>query len=163
MRVPLKLVVAASTLLGMAAGLGAFTFVYARGSSYLTNDPKACANCHIMTEQYEGWMKGSHHAVATCNDCHTPHNFVGKYMTKARNGFWHSYYFTTQTFHEPIRIGASSLAITESTCRDCHRDMVEAIASHPGRGGEASCVRCHPSVGHREFGAVGSVAGGAGH
>jgi hypothetical protein len=38
-------------------------------------------------------------------------------MTKARNGFWHSYYFTTQTFHEPIRIGAAVSAITESTCR----------------------------------------------
>jgi cytochrome c nitrite reductase small subunit len=162
MRVPLKLVIAASTLLGMAGGLGAFTFVYAKGSSYMTNDPKACANCHIMTEQYEGWIKGSHHAVAVCNDCHAPHDFVGKYMTKARNGFWHSYYFTTQTFHEPIRIGARNLAITESACRDCHRDMVEAIATHPGPGGEASCVRCHPSVGHREFGAVGSVKGGAG-
>ena len=131
MRVPLKLIIAASALFGAAAGLGAFTFVYAKGNSYLTNDPAACANCHVMTGQYEGWMKGSHRAVATCNDCHTPPNFIGKYMTKARNGFWHSYYFTTQTFHEPIRIGASSLAITESTCRDCHRDMVEAIASHP--------------------------------
>jgi cytochrome c nitrite reductase small subunit len=34
--------------LGLAAGLGAFTFVYARGYSYLSNDPSACANCHIM-------------------------------------------------------------------------------------------------------------------
>ena len=41
--------------------------------------------------------------------------------------------------------------------------MVEAIATHPGPGGEASCVRCHPSVGHREFGGVGSSAGASGH
>ena len=146
MQVPLKLVIAASTLLGMAGGLGAFTFVYAKGSSYMTNDPKACANCHIMTEQYEGWIKGSHHAVATCNDCHAPHDFVGKYMTKARNGFWHSYYFTTQTFHEPIRIGARNLAVTESACRDCHRDMVEAIATR-SRARRRSVVRQMPSFG----------------
>ena len=152
----MKLVVAAAALVGVAAGLSGYTFVYARGASYLTNDPAACANCHVMTEQYDGWMKGSHRAVATCNDCHTPHNVIGKYMTKARNGFWHSFYFTTQTFHEPIRIGPSSLAITESTCRHCHKDMVEAIATHAGPGGEASCVRCHPSVGHRELGSIGS-------
>ena len=41
--------------------------------------------------------RASHHAVATCNDCHTPHNLVGKYVVKARNGFWHSFYFTTGT------------------------------------------------------------------
>ena len=34
----------AAVLLGMAGGLGLFTFGYARGYSYLTNDPGACAN-----------------------------------------------------------------------------------------------------------------------
>ncbi|HEX6063808.1 MAG TPA: NapC/NirT family cytochrome c, partial [Longimicrobiales bacterium] len=60
-------------LLGMAIGIGAFTFVYARGSSYMTNDPAACANCHIMSEHYAAWTKSSHRAVAVCNDCHAPH------------------------------------------------------------------------------------------
>jgi hypothetical protein len=27
-----------------------YTFVYAKGYSYLTNDPGACANCHIMAD-----------------------------------------------------------------------------------------------------------------
>ncbi|MDI7269716.1 MAG: cytochrome c nitrite reductase small subunit, partial [Myxococcota bacterium] len=48
---------------GAAGGLGFFTFVYAKGFSYLTDDPKACANCHVMTEQYDGWAKGSHRSV----------------------------------------------------------------------------------------------------
>ena len=38
------LVVGAS--LGVIAGIGGYTFVYAKGASYLTNDPAACANCH---------------------------------------------------------------------------------------------------------------------
>lgn len=154
----MKLAIAAAVLIGAAAGLGGFTFVYARGESYLTNNPAACANCHVMQEQYDGWLKGSHRSVATCNDCHTPHDIVGKYATKARNGFWHSFYFTTQSFHEPIRAGATSLAITEAACRDCHRDMVDAIGSHPGSEGEASCIRCHAGVGHQELGATGSTA-----
>src|SRR5688572_30492436 len=70
--------IAAAVAVGLALGLGAFTFVYARGASYLTNDPEACGNCHIMREHLGAWVKSSHHAVATCNDCHTPHDFIGK-------------------------------------------------------------------------------------
>jgi cytochrome c nitrite reductase small subunit len=149
----------ASSLVGVAAGVGGYTFVYARGYSYLSNDPRACANCHVMNEQYDGWTKGSHRSVASCNDCHTPPDLVGKYLTKARNGFWHSYYFTTQTFHEPIRIGETNLAVTESACRNCHRDMVAAIAGHASgpRAEAISCIRCHKSVGHLEFGGTGSA------
>jgi nitrate/TMAO reductase-like tetraheme cytochrome c subunit len=47
---------------GLALGVGAYTFVYARGASYLTNDPAAGADCHVMREQYDGWIAGSHRA-----------------------------------------------------------------------------------------------------
>ncbi|HYP29673.1 MAG TPA: NapC/NirT family cytochrome c [Blastocatellia bacterium] len=57
---------------GLAAGVGGYTFIYAKGYSYLTNDPAACANCHIMQDHYDGWIKSSHRSVAACNDCHTP-------------------------------------------------------------------------------------------
>src|SRR5262244_970760 len=60
--------------IGMAVGLGVYTFGYAKGASYLMNNPASCANCHIMKEQYDGWLMSSHRAVATCNDCHTPAN-----------------------------------------------------------------------------------------
>ena len=84
--------------IGMVVGIGVYTFLYAKGASYLTNNPAACANCHIMQEHYDGWLKSSHRAVATCNDCHTPANFIRKYVTKASNGFWHSFAFTTGRF-----------------------------------------------------------------
>ena len=133
---------------GGAIGIVGYTFVYAKGYSYLSNDPAACANCHIMNEQYDGWTRSSHHAVATCNDCHTPPDFIGKYTTKASNGFWHSFYFTTGTFPEPIRIRERNAMVTEKACRKCHSDMVDAIeGSHIGDP-EISCVRCHRSVGH---------------
>jgi Cytochrome c552 len=53
---------------GLALGIGAYMFVYARGASYLTNDPAACANCHVMREQLDGWTVGSHRAVAAARD-----------------------------------------------------------------------------------------------
>ena len=135
---------------GLALGIGIYTFVYAKGYSYMSNNPATCANCHIMQEQYDGWQKSSHHTVATCNDCHTPHDFFGKYYVKASNGFWHSYYFTLGGFHEPIQIKGSNLRVTEQSCRECHRDMVESITvSHRKEEIDAvSCISCHRNVGH---------------
>jgi len=141
-------VIAVGVAVGVVAGLGGYTFVYARGYSYLTNDPAACANCHVMQDYYSGWVKSSHRSVATCNDCHTPHDLAGKYATKASNGFWHSFYFTTNTFHEPIQIGRRNRAIAEASCRRCHDDVVTAMDGPHGTGERSSCIRCHGPVGH---------------
>ena len=133
---------------GAAAGVGGFTFVYAKGGSYFTKDPAACVNCHVMRDQYDGWIKSSHRLVAACNDCHTPPGLVGKYTTKALNGFWHSYAFTTGRFHEPIQITPRNRGVTERACRHCHEDIVQAVDG-PHRPGESlSCLTCHRSVGH---------------
>src|SRR5262245_37610632 len=122
-----------ATAIGLAAGVGGYTFVYARGASYLTNNPAACANCHVMQDYYTGWLASSHRAVATCNDCHTPHGLVPKYLTKASNGFWHSFAFTSGRFPEPLRIKPRNRAIAESSCRGCHGDVVEAMDGAPGQ------------------------------
>jgi len=135
-----------SLAVGGAVGLGAYTFIYAKGASYLTNNPAACANCHIMNEQYDGWTKSSHRAVAGCNDCHTPHSLIPKYLTKAQNGFWHSFRFTTGRFHEPIQINSRNRRITEGACRSCHLEIVQAIEG--SKQGTISCISCHATVGH---------------
>lgn len=135
--------------LGAAGGIGAYTFIYARGASYMTNDPAACANCHVMQAHYDGWIKSSHRAVAVCNDCHTPPGVVPKYLTKASNGFWHSFAFTTGRFPDPLRIKPHNHEVTEQACRTCHSDTVVAMDGPSGHGQTPlSCVRCHASVGH---------------
>ncbi len=134
---------------GICLGGGSYTFFYAQGISYMSNDPKACVNCHIMREQYDGWLKGSHHNVATCNDCHTPQDFFGKYWTKAENGFHHSKGFTLQNFHEPIQIRPKNSVVLENNCIRCHGDLASEIAAHPApAGGRLDCVKCHDRVGH---------------
>ena len=72
--------------LGVFVGTGVVTFQHAEGLSYLSTDPRACVNCHIMRSQYDSWQKASHHNWARCVDCHLPHDFVPKYIAKARNG-----------------------------------------------------------------------------
>ncbi|MBM4068255.1 MAG: cytochrome c nitrite reductase small subunit [Planctomycetes bacterium] len=133
-------------LAGVALGLGCFTFRYAQGWSYFSNDPTACVNCHVMREHYDGWQKASHHAHASCNDCHMPHAFIPKYLVKAENGFWHSKGFTLQDFAEPIRIRPRNLRVLNDACIDCHRDLVSEVADHGGE--KLNCVHCHASVGH---------------
>lgn len=145
------LALVACVMVGIAGGLGVFTFSYANGASYLSNDPVACVNCHVMREQYEGWQHASHHSVATCNDCHTPHDLVGKYATKLENGFWHSKGFTLMDFHEPIELRPQSKAILLNNCLHCHEEFVDAIISHapPASAGEQfDCITCHRDVGH---------------
>jgi cytochrome c nitrite reductase small subunit len=144
-----RLVAALFVLAGAATGVGAFTFKYAEGLSYLSDDPAACKNCHIMNDQYDSWVKGSHHKAATCADCHLPHDFIGKYTAKARNGWNHSKAFTLQNFPEPIRITRHNLDSLQHNCIECHREMVGAIAGHEDVGKNlARCTDCHRSVGH---------------
>lgn len=134
--------------LGLLGGVGSFTFYYAKGFSYMTNDPSACANCHVMQGHLDAWAKSSHHDVAVCNDCHAPHDIIGKYMTKASNGYHHSLAFTTGKFHEPIQITDKNREITEAACRYCHSDIVSMMDAKAKQAGVVSCLHCHSDVGH---------------
>jgi cytochrome c nitrite reductase small subunit len=134
---------------GIPVGLGVFTFGYGQGYAYLGNDPKGCANCHVMQDNYDSWLKSSHHSVAVCNDCHAPHDSLfGKYLTKADNGFFHSLAFTTGDFQDPIQIKERNSRITQSTCIDCHKDLVNHLLPTEKGGDMMKCVHCHMEVGH---------------
>jgi cytochrome c nitrite reductase small subunit len=136
-------------ILGSVLGLGLFTFYYARGGSYFSSDPQACVNCHIMRDEYDSWQKASHHANAKCIDCHLPHDFVGKYIAKAENGYHHSVAFTLQNYPDPIRIKKKNSDILQVTCMNCHQGLVNDLVNHGAfADGSNKCVRCHMSVGH---------------
>ncbi|MBI3979811.1 MAG: cytochrome c nitrite reductase small subunit [Chloroflexi bacterium] len=141
-------------VLGILIGLSAYTFVYARGYSYLLDDPRACVNCHVMRENYQSWTISSHRSV-TCNGCHTPHELVEKYLVKAENGVAHSFAFT---FEDPqvIRIRPRSLQVVERNCRGCHEQTLAGTFLAVDDESER-CVRCHPATGH----ALGAFAAGS--
>jgi cytochrome c nitrite reductase small subunit len=103
-----------------------------------------------MRDHFDGWLKASHHAVATCNDCHVPHDsFFAKYFSKAENGFWHSKGFTLMDFHEPIHIRPHNRRTLELNCIGCHQDLVREITGHYTSDADTvHCVSCHSQVGH---------------
>lgn len=146
-----KASVIVGSLIGILAGAGFFTFNYAEGFSYISNDPKVCINCHIMNQQHDSWQKASHHAVARCVDCHLPHDLIPKYIAKGSNGYHHSKGFTLQDFHEPIMIKKRNSEILQENCLRCHEDMVENLVMGATYQKDAvKCVHCHQSVGHGE-------------
>jgi cytochrome c nitrite reductase small subunit len=135
--------------LGALAGLGGFTFNYGEGLSYFSTDPRACANCHIMNDQYNSWTKAPHHGAAVCVDCHLPHEFIPKYIAKADNGYRHSKGFTFMDFHEPIMIKPGNARILQDNCLRCHGDFVHDIVQGSTTAEDAvQCVHCHRGVGH---------------
>ena len=122
-----RLVLATVMALGGLAGLGMFTFGYGDGASYLRDDPTACANCHVMRSHLDSWVASSHHAVATCNDCHLSHNPIGKWLTKADNGFFHSLAFTTGNYHGTNRISPLYMTIIIYLYPTRHRRQIKKI------------------------------------
>ena len=136
--------------LGALSGLGLFTFDYAEGTSYFSTNPAACANCHIMNDQYDSWQKAGHHQAATCVDCHLPHDFIPKYLAKADHGYRHSKAFTLQNFHEPIQITARDKVIVQENCVRCHSDFVHELVegSRLPSGEAVQCAHCHRGAGH---------------
>lgn len=141
--------------IGVAAGIGGYTFRYAEGLSYFKKDPKACVNCHIMRPQYDAWQKSSHHQVAVCIDCHLPESFIPKYLAKAENGWRHGEKFTTQNFVEPIVVQAKGRAILQENCMRCHGELAHQIAPGATAEEQLPCIHCHWGVGHGEKAGLG--------
>lgn len=147
-------------LLFVFFALGFYTFYNAKGISYLSNDSKACNNCHIMNEVYNDYMKSSHSKKvageprASCGDCHLPHDFVDKWVAKAQSGIGHAYAFTFKLNDLPTNLSANekSKKMVQENCMRCHGEMASNTinaTSNPHANNALSCVSCHAGVGHK--------------
>jgi len=141
-------------LLGCAS-LGAFTgmlLYVARISealSYLSDDPKACINCHIMIPEYASWQHSSHHRVATCNDCHVPHDSaLRKSLFKAKDGMRHSWLFTLRRERQVMQAIPESRRVIQDNCVRCHLRTVGDVGLDVHSDNERWCVDCHREVPH---------------
>jgi cytochrome c nitrite reductase small subunit len=134
--------------IGILVGIASYTFFYAKGYSYMLDDPEVCKNCHVMNDQCYSWIKSSHRSVANCNDCHTPKDFSGKWLIKGLNGWNHSSAFTTGNFHLPIQINIRNRTITKENCRYCHSVLTTHLTFYETENTKLQCTYCHQSVGH---------------
>lgn len=137
-----------AALLGLILSMGSTTFIHGRGYSYLSDDPKACVNCHIMQDQYDSWQRSSHREYTTCNSCHSPENLILKYLVKAENGLNHAYKFTTKTYNDPIKIREHNFNIAMTACLNCHGQIFEESWHREQITNNMNCTHCHKEVGH---------------
>lgn len=145
-------------------GLGFYTLHISKATSYMSDDPQACINCHVMTPHYMTWNTSSHREVAHCNDCHVPHeNFVKKYAFKAQDGLYHSYVFTTRTEPQVIRAKEASSKVIHNNCIRCHQDQVTDaklagfVENHHQDRTDRFCWECHKDVPHGRVSSLAAV------
>lgn len=146
MRSRVLLGVLAALSAGAILGLGGFTLIYGKGYSYLLDDPKACINCHIMRDNFNTWTVSTHRNV-TCNECHVPKAFPARYLSKASNGWFHSYAFTFEDV-QVIRIKPHNERVLAANCASCHAPMVVNLKTHGMPALGKPCFECHKGVGH---------------
>ncbi|NJM94564.1 MAG: cytochrome c nitrite reductase small subunit [Cytophagales bacterium] len=137
---------------GVFAGLGCYIVYTSKAHSYLSDEPTTCVNCHIMAPQFATWQHSSHHLVATCNDCHVPHdNVLNKYYFKAKDGLRHATIFTLRAEPQVIRMHAPGQRVVQQNCIRCHESLVEALATGAAPGHvptDRQCWSCHREVPH---------------
>lgn len=132
----------------LTAGVGMYVTDF---TAYLGNNPETCNNCHVMDAAYEGWFHGGHAKWAVCNDCHTPHAIIPKYIVKSQSGFRHVTAFSTGNIPVAIRAHESSREVVQENCIRCHEETVSAILDSP-MDSDRYCFDCHRSVAHGERG-----------
>lgn len=141
---------------GIIVGLGGYTVYMSRAHSYLSDDPAACVNCHIMAPYYQSWNHSSHAQWATCNDCHVPQdNVFNKYVFKAKDGLYHAAVFTVNGEPDVIRPREESYEVIMNNCIRCHTQlntefvktgMIDYCDVKEGKG--KACWDCHTQIPH---------------
>ncbi|HOJ17951.1 MAG: cytochrome c nitrite reductase small subunit [Ignavibacteriales bacterium] len=150
--------------LGVFVGVGLMIIRISNAASYLSNDPDACINCHVMTTQYATWQRSSHARVATCADCHVPQdNFLRKYLFKAADGGRHTTMFTFRLEPQVIKIKSPGQSVVQENCIRCHNELINTssivgVTGSMARHGEGKfCWDCHREVPHGRVRSLSSV------
>jgi len=150
---------------GLLFGLLAYIFYISNAVSYMSDDPRACINCHVMNPQYASWTHSAHREYATCNDCHVPqNNILNKYFFKAKDGLRHATMFTLRLEPQVIRIKEEGSDVVQTNCIRCHNDLITdnqmliktSVFDHFRTDGR-KCWECHREVPHGRFNSLSST------
>lgn len=147
-------------LAGIIVGVGLLFLYLLRAHTYVTDEPAACVNCHVMSPYYATWKHSSHGRDVTCNDCHVPHeNFLKKWLFKGTDGVKHVAAFVTGSEEEVIHPQTASSQVIMNNCIRCHEQLntefvktgrMDFKSTLEGEG--HACWDCHRDVPHGENG-----------
>lgn len=147
--VPHQLRMACFAAIGVVAGSGLYVARISNATSYLSDEPEACINCHIMKPYYASWQHSSHARVATCNDCHVPHESTfAKYAYKAKDGMRHSTIFTLRMEPQVLRATTEAQHVIQNNCMRCHGNLLSEVNGFKGHQPDRQCIECHRETPH---------------
>ena len=156
----LPVIVVSGILVGLFLYLGRIS----RVTSYLSDDPSTCMNCHIMAPQYATWSHSAHRELTNCNDCHVPHNNVfNKYYFKAKDGIRHATMFTLRREPQVIFIKEEGKKVVQENCIRCHWDLLtdekimNRTTAYQHQRSERPCWECHRETPHGRVNSLSSV------
>ncbi len=158
-----------NVLIAVIVGLAAYLVHVSKATSYLSDDPKTCVNCHIMAPQYATYAHSSHREWANCNDCHVPHKWTDKIVRKVQASkeifaFLMGNISTEEKFyarrkHLAIREWQRMKENDSQECRNCHNfDFMDFSEQGPRSvkqhstalaNGDKTCVDCHKGIAHQ--------------
>lgn len=155
---------AVAVLLGVFFGLAAYAVYISKAPSYLSDYPETCINCHVMNPQFYDWAHSSHRNVATCNDCHVPHdNIFKKYLFKAKDGLRHATIFTLRTEPQVIYILDEGKRAVQANCIRCHDRVTgmeylgSVLPGYHNHLQERHCLDCHRETPHSRVNGLSST------
>lgn len=150
--------------LGILTGLFFFVMHIGRATSYLSDKPEACVNCHVMAPQFATWERSNHGRFTVCNDCHVPQdNILKKYYFKATDGMRHSFMFTFRLEPQVIQIKQAGKDAVQQNCIRCHSEMIHPISVRAisnqkiQEDGDGYCWDCHRDVPHGRVNSLSST------
>ena len=150
--------------LGIFVGLGFYVLYLSKAASYLSDNPETCVNCHVMAPQFATYQHSSHREVATCNDCHVPHNNIfNKYFFKAKDGLRHASMFALRMEPEVIFILEEGKKVVHNNCIRCHSQtltdpkLASQVPMHAHNTQDRVCWECHREVPHGRVNSLSSV------
>jgi cytochrome c nitrite reductase small subunit len=148
-------------LAGIFAGIFSYAFFVSRATSYLSDNPKTCVNCHVMTPQYATWNHSSHREITNCNDCHVPHNnIISHYAFKAKDGLRHATIFTLHLEPQVIHIKDAGIKVVQTNCIRCHIPLFgqqKQLAGQFKHTEDRLCWECHRETPHGRVNSLSSV------
>lgn len=144
-----RLRIPALLLIGVIFGLTGLLVHISRATSYLSDSPQTCMNCHVMTDAYLSWSHSSHGQWTTCNDCHVPHTSIPReYAFKAHDGLRHAAIFTLHIEPQVIQLSHGAVPVVQENCLRCHEERLSEVSACRYQNGDFRCWDCHRDVPH---------------
>jgi cytochrome c nitrite reductase small subunit len=150
--------IAATVAAIVAVGMLVYLVNISRATSYLSDKPEACINCHVMNSQYASWRHSAHFRYAECIDCHLPAgDGLETYIAKATDGLHHAEAFTLNKFGQRMVISETGKKRVQANCIRCHAAVVTNVIrnrdrfhdfTNPQANAAVYCWNCHRETPH---------------